>query len=152
MLCLHVAWPPKTGISVQPQSSRLSFELRSGVFAQPAGSSSDHFVTQQSPKMSQIRMLPPLIWDAVTLIILSPLLASRSCAYPLLYADLNCSINMPCKDNNDGTTNLFGPLLTTRAGSNHTVQLHNELTAPVDDYLVGSPHRPYQATACHDCG
>ena len=31
---------------------------------------------------------------------------------------------------------MFGPLLAMRAGHNHSVQLQNELTAPVNDYLV----------------
>ena len=32
---------------------------------------------------------------------------------------------------------MFGPLLAMRAGHNHSVRLQNELTAPVNDELVG---------------
>ena len=39
---------------------------------------------------------------------------------------------------------MFGPLLAMRAGHNHSVRLQNELTAPVNDDLVGSCHRRVQ--------
>ncbi|CAK0786984.1 hypothetical protein CVIRNUC_010200 [Coccomyxa viridis] len=41
------------------------------------------------------------------------------------------------KDNSDGSTSMFGPLLAMRAGHNHSVRLQNELTAPANDELVG---------------
>lgn len=46
------------------------------------------------------------------------------------------TISCSPQDNNDGITNMFGPLLAMHSGRNHTVRLQNELTAPGNDYLV----------------